>query len=134
MSSSRKYDVIIFGATGFSGKLIVKYMLKSADKKVRWAVAARAQNKLDDLLKELSCSVDTLVADVADIPSLDKMCSQATMILNCVGPFQRYGPPVVEACLRNNCHYADITGEPSYVQILVEKYHEQAKQKVRNTN
>ena len=111
---------------------------------VRWAAAGRSRDKLQgpsrielsyitswslvDCLRKAGCPESTpiVLADVDDAASLDAMCQRATVVLDCVGPYVLYGKPVVQACLRQRTDYIDITGEPTYIAMLMEKYHQQA--------
>jgi short subunit dehydrogenase-like uncharacterized protein len=118
----RKYDVVLYGASGFTGRQTVTYFAKHAPAGLRWAVAGRSREKL----QALAAPVDVLIADSADQTSVDAVVSQTRIILSTAGPFAQYGTPVVDACVRFRTHYADITGETVWVQQLIAKYHDDA--------
>ncbi|KAK9055934.1 hypothetical protein SSX86_027021 [Deinandra increscens subsp. villosa] len=126
------YDIIIFGASGFTGKHVVREALKfvSPTSPLKsLALAGRSPSKLVQTLKWASTShpaIPVIVADTSDPPSLRRMASQAKIILNCVGPFRLHGEPVVAACVEAGCHYLDISGEPEFMERMEAVYHEKA--------
>ncbi|KAM7516741.1 hypothetical protein LguiA_006324 [Lonicera macranthoides] len=129
------YDIIIFGASGFTGKYVVREALKffnipSSPLKTL-ALAGRNRNKLAQTLKWASHpnpppQIPILTADTSDPPSLRRLASQTKLILNCVGPFRLYGDPVVSACVDSSCHYLDICGEPEFMERMESIYHGRA--------
>jgi short subunit dehydrogenase-like uncharacterized protein len=125
---SRKYDLILFGATGFTGQIIAAYLSSHAEKEgITWAISGRDQTKLQELRDSFKGIVpDTIVADINDISSLDKLAGAAKILLNTVGPFNLYGYPVVEACINNGTHYLDLSGEPAFVNRIYADFHEKA--------
>jgi short subunit dehydrogenase-like uncharacterized protein len=132
----RVFDVVVFGATGFTGRLVARYLAREAPPPaLRWAIAGRNQDKLEALRTELlginaDCGdVGVLVADVAAPQSLADMAAQARVVLSTVGPFARYGEPVVRACVEEGAHYVDITGEPAFVDMTLEAYDEMARER-----
>ncbi|KAK1410192.1 hypothetical protein QVD17_36727 [Tagetes erecta] len=126
------YDIIIFGASGFTGKHVVREALKflSPDTPLKsLALAGRNSSKLVETLKWASPShptVPVLVADTSDPQSLRRMASQAKLILNCVGPFRLHGEAVVAACVEARCDYLDICGEPEFMEKMEAFYHDKA--------
>ncbi|XP_068609803.1 saccharopine dehydrogenase-like oxidoreductase [Brachionichthys hirsutus] len=139
-SPSRPYHVIIFGASGFTGQFVVEEVARCAAERstggpLKWAVAGRSRRRLEEVLKraagklsmpELTANIESVVADVSVEESLDVMCQQAAVILNCVGPYRFYGEPVVKACIRNGAHYLDICGEPQFLERMQLEYHAEA--------
>lgn len=122
-----RYDVVLYGATGFVGKQTVKYFIQHAEpSEVRWAIAGRNRQKLESLKAELGIHVDVFVADSTDQPALDVIAAQTRVILNTAGPFALYANGIVDACVRFQTHYVDITGETPWVKALIDRYHEQA--------
>jgi short subunit dehydrogenase-like uncharacterized protein len=115
----RRYDVVLFGASGFTGRQTVAYFTRHAPTDVRWAIAGRNRQKL----QALSADVDVLVADSADQGSIDAMVAQTRVVLSTAGPFARYGTPLVDACVRLHADYVDITGETFWVKELIDRYH-----------
>lgn len=125
--NGRRYDVVLYGATGFVGKQTVQYFAQHADPgSVRWAVAGRNRQKLESLKAELGINVDILAADSTDQSALDAIAAQTRVILNTAGPFALYANAIVDACVRLQTHYVDITGETPWVKGLIDRYHEQA--------
>lgn len=121
-------DIIIYGATGFTGKLCVKYF-QSLDTTVTWAMAGRNLIKLENVAKENQTNVEILIADSDDEKALDNLTSRARVILSTTGPFHRYGSKLVASCIKNHTHYVDITGENFWVKGLIEKHHKEASAK-----
>ena len=128
MSNLNKYDFVIYGATGFTGKLCVKYF-QSLDTTVTWAMAGRNLIKLEKVAKENQTNVEILIADSDDEKALDNLTSRARVILSTTGPFHRYGSKLVASCVKNDTHYVDITGENFWVKGLIEKHHKEASAK-----
>ncbi|KAJ9586613.1 hypothetical protein L9F63_019806 [Diploptera punctata] len=132
-----RLDLIIFGATGFTGKVAVFEIAKLAkEKNVTWGVAGRNQSKLETVLKEVSeksgedvTKVPVIIADVGDEESLLKMAKQAKVILNCVGPYRFHGEAVVKSCLTGGAHHVDISGEPQYLERMQLEYNDMASDK-----
>ena len=121
-------DIIIYGATGFTGKLCIKYF-QSLDTTVTWAMAGRNLIKLEKVAKENQTNVEILIADSDDEKALDNLTSRARVILSTTGPFHRYGSKLVASCIKNHTHYVDITGENFWVKDLIEKHHKEASAK-----
>ncbi len=121
-------DIIIYGATGFTGQLCVKYF-QSLNTGVKWAIAGRDQEKLEKVALDNSVEVDILIADSDDEAALDILTSRAKVILSTTGPFHRYGSKLVASCVKNSSHYVDITGENFWVKGLIAKHHEEASAK-----
>ena len=125
------YDVIVFGATSFVGKIISHYLAKQyGDDGLKWAMAGRSQAKLNSLQNEIKTDhgveVATLVADVSDAPALTALCEQTTVVLSTVGPYSLYGEPMVKACVETGTDYVDLTGEPQWIKAMQDAYEEQA--------
>ena len=137
MSGNRKYDIVLWGATGFTGKLCVKYLAESYGLKngLKWAIAGRSRAKLEKVLRESSQnygvtvdSIGIIEADLGNSESLVHMTSQTRVLISTAGPFAKIGTPVVDACCRSGTNYVDITGEPQYVRGLIDTYHAIAKE------
>lgn len=137
----RSFDVIVYGASGFTGQRIVQNVLSSVLKErphLRWAIAGRNVSKMKQSLERAASSagLPTDTAAVTSVPivqasndneqSLYEMSLQTKLLVNCVGPFRYYGEPVVKACLSAKTHYIDITGEPEFQERMQLKYHEEA--------
>ena len=103
--SDREFDVVIFGASGYTGKLVAEYMHDQYgdDQSIKYAIAGRNSEKLLELKKELGLNKDIKILEVdsSDLDSLDKMTASAKCILTTVGPYQLYGSKLVESCAKN---------------------------------
>lgn len=125
----RDFDVILYGAAGFTGRQTVAYFAEHAPIGLRWAIAGRSRARLKAAraaAKLAPDAVEILVADSADQASVDAVVSRARVVLSTAGPFARYGTPVVDACVRFGTHYADITGETPWIRRMIDRYHERA--------
>ncbi len=126
MSNPRPYDVVLYGASGFTGQQTVEYFANQVDEQVRWAIAGRNRQKLEQVKANCSATVDVLVADSQDQEGLDTIAERTQVILNTAGPFALYGNAMVDACVRKQTHYVDITGETPWVKSLIQRYHARA--------
>jgi short subunit dehydrogenase-like uncharacterized protein len=126
--SERDLDVVVFGATGITGRQVAAYLAERADEVgMRWAAAARDPAKLEQVLGEIGVTApETIVADVEDPGSLAAMASRARVVLNLVGPYTLYGRPVIQACVANGAHYVDLTGEIPFVRQMIDAFDAQA--------
>ena len=125
--NERPFDVVIYGATGFTGRQAAQYFAAHAPKSLRWAIAGRSEAKLRDILSGLARpEVGSIVADSASPESVFAMCAKTRVVLTTAGPFALYGTPVVEGCVRARTHYVDITGETFWVHEMIERFHAQA--------
>ena len=121
-------DIVIYGATGFTGQLCVKYF-QSLELDIKWAIAGRNLSKLENVASNFSTNVEILVADADDEKGLKDICSRSKVVLSTAGPFHRYGSKLVAICIENDTHYVDITGENFWVKGLIEKHHKEAARK-----
>ena len=130
--SDREFDVVIFGASGYTGKLVAEYMHDQYgdDQSIKYAIAGRNSEKLLELKKELGLNKDIKILEVdsSDLDSLDKMTSSAKCILTTVGPYQLYGSKLVESCAKNGTDYVDLTGEPGWMYEMINAHKETAQQ------
>lgn len=134
-----RLDIVILGATGFTGMYCIPHILqlaKSDGHNYSWGIAGRSEEKLKDVLKKMGKKVDAdlaktplIICDVGDEESLLKMAKNTKLVINCVGPFILYGERVVEACLKAGTHHIDVSGEPHYMENLQLTKNEMAKQK-----
>ena len=124
----RKYEIIVYGATGFTGQICCKY-LRDNYKDLVWAMAGRNEEKLAQVKAHFNLECDVVVADGGDLESLRSLASQTKVVLSTAGPFARYGSLLVQACVENGTHYTDITGENHWVKGLIDKHHEEAASK-----
>ena len=121
----RDYDIIVWGATGFTGKLVTRYMEQNYTQgNLKWAVAGRNKSKLNSLgLSE----ENILIADSDDQESIDQLVQKTRVILTAVGPYARYGSGLVAACAKHGTHYCDLTGEVYWMRRMIEEYSSMAK-------
>ncbi len=128
--SDRQFDVIVFGATGFTGRLVAEYLQKEYGSQVKWAMAGRSAKKLEAVRGEMGVAQDVplIVADSADAESLAAMASLTKVVLTTVGPYQLYGTDLVGACVANGTDYVDLCGEPAWMRDIIEGFDGQAKQ------
>lgn len=120
--TERTFDIVVFGATGFTGALVAEYLSKRlAGSGLRWAVAGRSAGKLEKVADSVTgdSRPEVMVADVADASSLTAMARSTKVVLNLVGPYLQHGEPVVRACIEAGADQVDLTGEPEYVARLV---------------
>lgn len=147
----KKYDLILFGVTGFTGKLAAEYLWQKQQQQQQasaaagggkkrsftWAVSARNHAKAATVLQDLgiiidkNSHVDILLADLtcptsADREQLESYIKQTKVVLTCSGPFEKYGPVLVELCAQHGVHYADITGESDYFRQVIANHDQQA--------
>ena len=132
VGSSRKYDVILWGASGFTGSLVAEFLLSryGVDKELNWAIAGRSEKKLITLKERLGCiQVDHLIADSHDKASLDSLTKQTKVICTTVGPYAHYGTKLVQSCIDNSTDYCDLTGEVQWIRQMIDQYHELASER-----
>ena len=125
----RQLDVVLFGATGFVGRLVAAYLARSAPREARIGLAARSRERLTAVRNELgeaAADWPLLVADSSDRAALDALATTAQVVATTVGPYARHGLPLVEACARAGTHYADLTGEVLFVRRSIEVAHQTA--------
>jgi len=123
----REFDVVLFGATSFVGRLTARYLREAAPVGARIALAGRSESRLQELRSSLGLDWPLLVADTGEDSSLAKMAEATRVLASTVGPYRRYGIPVVEACARAGTHYADLTGEVVFIRESIDRFHEQAR-------
>ena len=123
--AEREHDVVVFGATGFTGALTAEYLAGAAGAG-RWAIAGRSRDKLERVRARLAGDVPLVVADIEDPASLRRMAESAKVVITTVGPYIHYGEPVVAACAAAGTHYVDLTGEPEFVDLMWLRHHQQA--------
>ncbi|WP_107659607.1 saccharopine dehydrogenase family protein [Nocardia suismassiliense] len=129
MADTREFDIVLFGATGFVGKLTAEYLLTAAPESARIALAGRSLDKLTKVRTELgpvAADWGLVVADSTDEAALAALAARTKVVVTTVGPYLRYGLPLVAACAKAGTHYADLTGEPLFIRDAIDQYHEQA--------
>ncbi len=118
----RDLDIILYGATGFTGRQTVKYFQQHAPANLRWAIAGRNRSRLESL----NANVEILTAEASNQQEIDALVARTRVLLTTAGPFALYGTGFVDACVRLKTHYVDITGETHWVRKLIDRYHEKA--------
>jgi len=130
--ADRRFDIVVFGATGFTGALTAEYLARNAPADSRWALAGRNSTKLEQVRERLAtidpacADLELLPADTGDSASMRDMAEATRVLITTVGPYIRYGEPVVAACAAAGTDYVDLTGEPEFVDRMWFAYHEQA--------
>lgn len=124
---SRRYDIVVYGATGFTGKLVAEYLAKNyAADVARWAIAGRSEEKLrrvqDGIESLCGRKVDMVIANAREPETLARMAAQTRVVISTVGPFARYGEPLVAACAEAGTSYVDSTGESPWVARMIDTY------------
>ena len=125
---NREYDLIIYGASGFTGRLAVEYLDENYSD-LNWAIAGRNEDKLVNISKNSKCKPDYFIADSEDNENLLKIASKTRVIASLAGPFNKYSDNLVTQCVEAGTHYLDITGENIWVRDLIDKHHEAAEKK-----
>ncbi|MET0840224.1 MAG: saccharopine dehydrogenase NADP-binding domain-containing protein [Marmoricola sp.] len=130
--NTRDHDVVVFGATGFTGELTSVYLAEHAPAGLRWALAGRNQSKLEAVRSRLAtidpalADLPLLHADTTDDASLKEVAASTRVVITTVGPYLLYGEPLVAACAEAGTDYVDLTGEPEFVDQMYLEHHETA--------
>lgn len=134
--NDRPYDIIVYGATSFVGQILCAYLKQrhgsgpndptNGEAVVTWAIAGRNSAKLGDLADDLGLSVDHLIADATDPTALAAMAAATHVVISTVGPYALYGSELVGACVEAGTDYCDLTGEPHWMQQMIDAHHDAA--------
>ena len=127
----REYDVIVWGASGFTGRLVTEYLFGKygTGGELRWAIAGRSQEKLETICVELgiaSGSVPIIIADCFDSGSMQDLARDTKVVLTTVGPYAKYGSALVEACVMHGTHYCDLAGEVQWMRKMIDRFQSDA--------
>lgn len=130
--AGKEFDIVVYGATGYTGRLVAEHFVREYGGKPnapRWAMAGRNRSKLEDVRSLIGAAADTplVEADADDPASLNLLCERTRVVLTTVGPYQLYGSALVEACARVGTDYADLCGEPAWMREMIDRHHELAK-------
>jgi short subunit dehydrogenase-like uncharacterized protein len=129
--SSSKFDIVVYGATGFTGQLIAEYLTTryNGDAGLKWAMAGRSKDKLAAVRDAIGAPADTplIVADAGDPASLKAMVGQTKSVISTVGPYQFYGNELLAACVESGTDYFDLCGEPLWMRQMIDKHEAAAK-------
>jgi short subunit dehydrogenase-like uncharacterized protein len=128
----REFDIIVYGATGYTGRLVAEHFVREYGGKAdapRWAMAGRDLAKLEAIRAEINAPADTplVTADAADPAALRRMCERTRVVLSTVGPYQLYGDELLAACVVTGTDYADLCGEPVWMAEKIAEHHTAAK-------
>src|SRR3546814_8633470 len=128
----REYDIIIYGATWFTGRLVAEYLTTRYAGRAdapKWAMAGRSADKLAEIRDLIGAPKDTplIAADASDPAGLDKLAASAKVVLTTVGPYQLYGNELVAACVKAGTAYADLCGEPGWMREMIDAHQDAAK-------
>ena len=130
MSQSREFDIIIWGASGFTGRLVTLYLFEKygTTGDLKWAMGGRDLTKLEKVRDEVADkNVPLIIADSTDKVSLLNMVNQTKVICTTVGPYAKYGSNLVEACIKSHIHYCDLAGEVQWMHKMINRHHVKAK-------
>ena len=132
MSNLNKYDFVIYGATGFTGKLVVEYAINqyASNNEISWAIAGRNNEKLEHVQEKynLPSNIGKIVVESNDQNSIDEMVSQTKCVLTTVGPYQLYGEKIVKTCISTGTDYVDLCGEPGFMHKIISECSAEAKE------
>jgi len=130
---NRQFDVVVYGATGFTGRLVAEYLQEryANEPDLRWAVAARSPRKLRHVMGEIGIDADRvphIEADSDSPASLADLAARTRVVLTTVGPYAKYGTPLIEACVTSGTDYCDLAGEVQWMRRMIDTYQEAAQQ------
>lgn len=132
MSTNKEFDIVIYGATGFTGRLVAEYLVKqyAADSSIKWAMAGRSAEKLAQVRDDINAPKDTplVVADSSDLNSIQAMLDRTKLVLTTVGPYQLYGSDIVAMCAKSGVDYVDLCGEPVWMSEMIPAYEKAAQE------
>src|ERR1700758_1008500 len=126
MNSSSKFDIVVYGATGFTGQLVAEYLAAHYrnDKQLKWAMAGRSLDKLAKVSDAIGAAADTplIVADAGDPASLQAMIEQTKSVVTTVGPYLLYGNELLAACAASGTDYFDLCGEGPWMRRIIDAH------------
>lgn len=132
-NKNREFDVVVWGATGFTGKLVAEYLLDQygIGGTLKWAIAGRNPEKLEAVKASLGStaeSLETIISNSFDATKLDSMVARTSVIISTVGPYAKYGSALVAACAKAGTHYCDLAGEAHWIRQMIDAHHDEAAQ------
>jgi len=131
MATAREFGIVVYGATGYTGRLVCEYLNNQygVNGDVTWAMAGRSQEKLVAVRDEMGIPKDVpfVISDASDYASIEAMVKRTSVILTTVGPYQLYGSDVVKACAAAGTDYVDLCGEPSWMHEMIPAHQAAAK-------
>lgn len=129
MSETKQFDIVVYGSTGFTGRLVAEYLSQNySANEVRWAMAGRSEEKLAQVRDEIGAPADTpfVIADAEDLDSLKAMVASTKVVLTTVGPYQLYGSELVKLCAQLGTDYVDLCGEPAWMHDMIKEHQAEA--------
>jgi short subunit dehydrogenase-like uncharacterized protein len=129
-AAERDLDIVVYGASGFVGRLVAEYLARAAPEGVRIGLAGRSKAKLSEVRDSLGAAAagwPIITADAGDAAALDTLAKSTKVVTTTVGPYAKYGIPLVAACAANGTHYADLTGEVLFVRRCIDEFDEAAR-------
>lgn len=127
MTDAREFEIIVYGASGFTGRLVAENIQRTYGDQVKWAMAGRDQAKLEGIKAEIGANVPVIVVNARDSAALQSMAARTKVVLTTVGPYQLYGEPLLAACVKAGTDYVDLCGEPNWMAAMIAKYGDAAK-------
>lgn len=128
----KKLDLVIFGATSFIGQILTRCMAEHCekhDKTLKWGIAGRSENKLNEIKNKLGSkysSLPVILADAQNPTQLQSLCAQTGAVVSTVGPYAQYGEPLIKACVESGTDYCDLSGEVQWIKRMIDQYEDQA--------
>ena len=128
MKNKRDYDIVIWGASGFTGRLVAEYLYKNYNyKDLKWAIAGRDKEKLNTVRENyLDENIPIILADSFDESTLVEMVKKTNVVCSTVGPYAKYGSLLVKSCVNNGTNYCDLAGEAQWIRKMIDLYHDKA--------
>jgi short subunit dehydrogenase-like uncharacterized protein len=130
--SAQEFDIVVYGATGFTGKLVTEHLMRvyGAEGEIKWAIAGRDEEKLKTVRNDIGASykLPIIIAGATDANALDALAHRARVVITTVGPYQRYGEGLLAACAKAGTDYVDLCGEPNWMAEMIAKYEKTAKE------
>ncbi|WP_340679378.1 saccharopine dehydrogenase NADP-binding domain-containing protein [Paraglaciecola sp.] len=127
MQNAKEFDLVVYGASGFTGRLVAEYLVKqyANDSSLKWAMAGRNADKLAQVRDEIGAPADTeiVIADADDPASMQNMLARTRLVLTTVGPYQLYGSELVAMCAKSGVDYVDLCGEPVWMREMIDAHH-----------
>jgi short subunit dehydrogenase-like uncharacterized protein len=127
-ASERRLDLVVFGATSFVGEILCRYLVSrhGCDGPLRWAIAGRSRAKLEGVADRTGARVEQIVADAADAAAMTALAASTRVVVSTVGPYALFGSELVAAAVRSGTDYCDLTGEPQWMQRMIDAHHDDA--------
>src|SRR6201991_94261 len=126
MKSAKKFDIVVYGASGFTGQLVAEYLASryAKDSDLKWAMAGRSLDKLASVRDAIGAPAELplIAADASDPASLQAMIDQTRLVITTVGPYQLYGSELVAACAATGTDYLDLCGEPLWMRQMIDAH------------